>query len=444
MTSRRSLALLMVCLGCGNTSTLGRLSDEADGGADAVVDAPAIDAPPADPCVPAGTRFGRSAEIVQSAARYTARILSTAPLRSGTDLRVGTATVQGTSVVWSVSDDRCGVRAGDRWWGVQLGRLTREPDRPGVTWHFDCLSATWAGLLGHPFVTPAALGVVMQEHPILMGRQPNQYWREGKFILGAVVDDPPAFAPMFDPDGLQSTVRFTTRAEGIDLLYRLRGGGRTFTRLDATLNPAVEPVVLHPEGEALNFAETGPTPWRDGHYLGAWWPSGDFAGGDRFEVFTADGEVLERWRLDERVGLTDARLSTRWMAATACGVEFVANVGGEDSVSASYTGRLWYDGRWSLRPLAGAMVTDHVASFGPIRLVTALAPDRSSLSLVGFDDAGDIVLGPTIIERSRELLAGDVVVVPGHDEVMVLYSSRISQTAPVLAKAALVAIDRAP
>ncbi len=440
MGSRCGLALTLLCLGCGNSSTLGHLSD--DGGVDVArpMDAPvSADAPPPDPCVPAGTRFGRSPEAVQSATRYSLRVLSTRSVLTGTDLRIGSAITVGSSVVWAVSDDRCGVSGSDLWWGVQLGWLTREPDRPETVGRFHCLPETWSALGGRPFATAGGLGVMTLQHSFLERR--SMRWYEGNFSVGAVVDEPPGFASMFNPDGRQATAQFTAREGGLDIIYHTRDTPRRFARLNTSLDPVVPPVTLGPGGDDLNAASVGPQPWEGGRLIASWSPFAGVDGGDRIEVFSEDGRVLDRWRLDERVGLTGARLLTRWMAPVECGVEFVANVGRERDVTAVYRGRLWHDGRWSLQPVASAMLVEHVTPFGRIRVATAVDPSETSISLLAFDELGALVMGPTVVGRGREIIAGDVVTMPGRAEVMVLYSSRPSETASTSAKVAVVAID---
>lgn len=434
------VALWLVGVGCGNTSSLGRITD--DGGTDRGVaeDSSAVDAPdtgPPDPCVPAGTVFGRSTSMVQGARRYTARVGSVTMLASGTDMRVGTATTFGASVVWAVSDDRCGLRGDDQWWGVQLAELQHEPDQMlRVRW--SCLEQSWAGMRGYPFVTSAGLSVMTRQHPIL--QRPSERWREGDFIVGNVVDQPPDFAEMFNPSGLESTVRFTVRDDGVDLLYTTRDHRRRYARLDAALTPTRAPVLLGPGGEELHNATVGPQPWIEGRFIGAWRQE-DGILGDQVEVFDADGHVSERWRLDDRVSFADARLRMRWLAPVECGAEFVATQGENAAATAVYHGRLWHDGRWSLQPIAGAQQVGGVLRLGELRLMTLTDPRDEVLSLMAFDENGAVVMAPTVIDRGHGVTSGALQVMPSTGELVVLYVTHETTTDPFLAKAALVAVE---
>lgn len=447
MNLRSGAGLWVAFLGCSNVSPLGRLP-VVDGAADvpAAVDAPAVvdalAAAPAERCVPAGTVFGRAERVVPGVERRAPRVLSITTVRMGTDLRVSTAVAQRASLVWAVSDDRCGRRGNGLWWGVQLGELAIDPDRPtpGEV-HWSCLRETWSGVVGRPLLTSAGLGVMTLQHSILRA---SGRWDEASFVLGAVVDDPPEFASTFDPGGLQTSAQFAVRDDGVDVIYRTRRMTREYARLDASLNPVADPVVLGPGGEDLNGASAGPQPWGDGRFIAAWTPVAEAAGSDRYEVFTADGRVVDRWRLDERVGLPGVRMTTRWMASSECGVEFVAVEGLEDTTRRAFHGRWWRDGRWSLQPLSDGLRIDRVAQVGVLRVATLVDPGSLTVSLLGFDEQGAVVMGPTVIDRGHSLGVGDLIPVPGTGKLALLYSSRESQDDPVLARVALIAIDPVP
>ncbi len=434
------VALWLVGVGCSNTSSLGLLTDAGGTDREAVADQAAIDAPdtgPPDPCVPAGTAFGRSTSVAQSARRYTARVGSVTMLTSRTDMRVGTATTFGSSLIWAVSDDRCGLRGDDQWWGVQLAELQHEPDqRLRVRW--SCLEQSWAGVNGYPFVTSAGLSVMTRQHATLL--RPSERWREGDFMVGTVVDEPPDFAWMFNPSGLESTVRFTVRDDGIDLVYATRDHHRRYARLDASLAPTRDPVLLGPGGDELHNATVGPQPWTEGRFIAAW-KQEDGVLGDQVEVFDVEGLVSERWRLDDHVSFAGARLRTQWLAPVECGAEFVATQGEEPAATAVYRGRLWHDGRWSLQPLAGAMQVGHVLRLGELRLMTLVDPRDEVLSIMAFDENGAVVMAPTVIDRGHGVTSGDLQIMPGTGEVAVLYATRETSADPVLAKAALVVVE---
>ncbi len=439
--ARLALGSAVAWMGCSAESALGRLPSRdagSDAFADSGTDLAPVDGVPVDRCAPAGAVFERTETVRQVTDARSFRLVSMTTVRTGTDLRVGTAAVRGSSLLWSVSDDRCGLLPGmGRWWGVQLGDLQRDPDR-GLRVEWSCLSDTWAGLRGLPIVTSQGVGMLVRQHDL---HYTSGRWEENVFVLGSVRDDPPTFEASFAPLGLQTSAAFTVRDDGVDVVYRTRTQTREYVRLDASLSPTTEPVTLGEDGAELSIAPVGPQPWGD-HLIGVWSPSARLGGGDRFEEFTAEGRVITRWELDERVGLAGRNMRTQWLASTDCGVEFIASGSADGATSQSYHGRVWEDGRWWLHPVTQGVSVQRVLRVGGLRVLAYVAggPERDAVGLMAVDERGAVAIAPTVIDRGQAFLVGDVLPMPGTDELAVLYSSRESQDDPVLAKVALVSL----
>ena len=433
---------LGACVGCRDEVNLGKRHALDAGGI--TVDAGAADGSrpadlggaPGDRCVPAGTVFGRSDAAVEGTQRLTVRVQAVRAVRNSADLRLGSAVAWGSSLVWAVSDNRCGVRDGRRWWGVLLGRLTRDPDRP-LEDEWTCLPESFAGLVGHPFVTSAGLGVAVREHPM---QRTDGSWREGEFRVGSVVDEPPDFAENFAPDALQYTAQMAVRDDGIDLIYQHRAGERAYARLDASQRVTSGPWTLGPGGEGLTSAMSAPLPWQGDRFLAAWNVSFYGATSDQFEVFTSDGRVESRVDIAERLGMAGVPLTTAWMQRAECGVEMLLSEGATSTVQGTYYARLWEDGRWSISPLARRVRMARVVARGDVRIAAYVEADESAVGVMAFDARGAILMPPTQIEMSYACDVGDLAVLPGSDDLALMYSSRESEDDPVVAKVAVLAV----
>lgn len=434
--------VLVGCLGCHDEVNLGR-RHEVDGG-DAEVDSGRADAPQpmdlggaaGDRCVPAGTVFGRTEGAIEGDRRVTMRVKAVQAVRTSADLRLGSAVAWGSSLIWAVSDNRCGVRAGRQWWGVMLARLTQDPDRP-LTNEWTCLPESFAGLVGQPFVTSAGLGLAVQEHSL---QRTNGSWREGSFLVGSVVDDPADFAVSFAPDILQSTARMVVRDDGIDLIYQHRAGARAYVRLDATLNPVIGPSTLGPGGEGLTTATSAPVPWQGDRFLATWNQSINGTLSDQLEVFSSDGRVESRVDIAERLEMSRVPLTTVWMQRTECGVEMVLADRAEAAVQDTYYARLWEDGRWSISLLARRLRLGRVLTRGDVRIAAYIEAGDSAVGVMAFDARGAILMPPTAIEQGYGCAVGDLAALPGSSDLALMYASRESQDDPVVAKVAVLSV----
>lgn len=434
---------LGACAGCQGEVNLGRQHALDAGGI--TVDAGTADGSrpadlggaPGDRCVPAGTVFGRSDVAVESAQRLTVHVQAVRAVRNSADLRLGSAVAWGSSLVWAVSDNRCGVRDGRRWWGVLLGRLTRDPDRP-LEDEWTCLPESFAGLVGHPFVTSAGLGVAVREHPM---QRTDGSWREGEFRVGSVVDAPADFAVNFAPDALQSTAQMAVRDDGIDLIYKHRAGERAYVRLGASQDVVSGPWGLGPGGESLTTATSAPMPWQENRFLAAWNVSFYGTASDQFEVFSQDGHVESRFDIAEHLEMAGVPLTTLWMQRTECGVEMLLAAGAKAAVQGTYYARLWEDGRWSVSQLARRVRMGHVVTRGDVRIAAYVAADDSAVGVMAFDARGAILMPPTTIEEGYGCNVGDLAVLPGSDDLALMYASRESQDDPVVAKVAVLSVS---
>ena len=81
-----------------------------------------------------------------------------------------------------------------------------------------------------------------------------------------------------------------------------------------------------------------------------------------------------------------------------------------------------------------------VVARGDVRIAAYVEADESAVGVMAFDARGAILMPPTQIEMSYACDVGDLAVLPGSDDLALMYSSRASEDDPVVAKVAVLAV----